>query len=55
MQSAIVMEDNYRGVTLEERVLLRQLFDKIVKETLGTPELPPELSSKQGENDDIIN
>ena len=55
MHSAIAIEDGYRGVTQEERMLLRQLFDKIVKETLGTPELPRELSPKQGENDDIIN
>jgi hypothetical protein len=53
MQSAIVMEDSYRGVTYEERIILRQLFDKIVKETLGIPELPLELSSNQGGNDVI--
>jgi hypothetical protein len=55
MQNAITMEDSYRGVTQEERVLLCQLFDKMIKETFGTSEPARELSSNQGENDDIIN
>ena len=49
------MEDSYRGVTQEERILLRQLFDKIVKETFGNPDIPHELSANQGEHDDTSN
>jgi len=54
MQSGISMEDSYQGVTQDERMLLRQLFDKTVKGIVGTPDLPRELSSNQGENDDNI-
>jgi len=54
MQSAIAMEENYQGVTQEERMLLRQLFDKIVKDAFGTEALPHDLTN-QGENNDIIN
>jgi len=54
MQSVILMEDSYQGVTQEERMLLSQVFDNSVKGIVGTPEYPRELSSNQGEKDDIV-
>lgn len=55
MQSAITMEDTYRGVSQEERILLRQLFDKIIWDTSNEPNLPNDLTSNQGEKNDVIN
>ena len=54
MQCAIETEANYQGVTQEERMLLRQFFDKIQNETLNSPDIPQALSSNQGENDDAL-
>jgi hypothetical protein len=54
MQNVISIEDSNQGVTQEERMLLRQVFDNNVTGIIDTPEHPGHLSSNQGEKDDVI-